>query len=297
MSDVPVPVWNCEFKEATGAGAAPLTNLTVGSLFDLHCKGDIPVEWRETPVTLKFAQQEQAYTLYLLKTLKLEKNEAEFVVTGYKAGKHNPEYVRILQGENGFEFLKPTWNIASVLKPNEQTQPYGPMGPWFLMLPSWIWVTVAILFIAFVTILVRFLRRRIQRKRMLEELDKHKTVLTPVNQFYRDSRLFQRRLHQSQSSNEYKNLLAGLNREFRLFVLREFKIPTLDWSDRAIVEDLRKHHYHSYRVGGDNLKKTLRELTRLQTQDQFQMEDLEQLHHMCMDAAEKLTLKNQGVRR
>lgn len=287
MNDA-LPVWNCTFGKSAEANPVEMNALTVGSKFSLSCKGDIPVNWSEGPLTVQFPKKEDSYTLQVLKTERLAPNEAVMTVTAYKAGAHHPDYVRITQGANGFEVSKPAWEIKSVLKKDEQPQPYAPFGPWSLGFPMWIVITAAILLALVGLFIFRMVRRYTQRNRMLLELARHKTALSPIHQFYRDARQLRRRLNLTQSEGEFKAVADDLDREFRLYVLREFQIPTLEWSDRAIVEDLRRRHRHVYQVAGDPLKRTLRELARMKAQTAVKLGDVEQLHRMSMDAAERI---------
>lgn len=291
MSDVAVkpptpaaPVWTCQFSEA----GQPLTDLTAGSKFTMKCHGDIPVEWTKDPLKLAFAKEEENYTLAILEVKALESQDAELLVTGYKAGKHNPEYVRVLQGDKGFETAKPQWEIKTVLKKNEQPQPYPSFGPYSVSFPIWILIAGALTLAAVIWACVRFIRRTTQRRRMLEDLKRHATALSPLHQFYRDSRNLRRRLHNVKTADELKTLSEDLDREFRLYVLRQFQIPTLDWSNGAILRDLRKRHRKVYNHAADPLKKTLRELLKLRAQNNVLMKDLEQMHTMSLDTAEKL---------
>src|SRR4051812_36370244 len=99
MSDV--PVWSCEFAALTGEGAGELSALTVGAKFAMKCHGDIAVAWDETAPHLAFAKPEDSYSLAILKVTQQGANDAQYIVTAYKAGEHNPEYVRVLQGAAG----------------------------------------------------------------------------------------------------------------------------------------------------------------------------------------------------
>jgi hypothetical protein len=283
-----LPVWNCTFAKSTEPSAVDLNALTVGSKFSMSCKGDIAVAWGEGPLNVQFPKKEDSYTLQILKSEKLDPNEAVLVVTGYKAGKHNPDYVRVTQGALGFEVAKPAWEIKTVLKQGEQPQPYPPYGPWSLGFPMWIVIAVLIALALIGLMIFRAVRRHTQRNRMLAELARHKTALSPIHQFYRDARQLRRRLNVAQDKAEYKAVADDLNRDFRLYVLREFQIPTLDWSDRAIAEDLRKRHRRVYQTAGDSLKRALRELARMKAQAEVKPTDVEQLHRMSMDAAERI---------
>ncbi|HMN67893.1 MAG TPA: DUF4381 family protein [Bdellovibrionales bacterium] len=282
----PLPVWRCTFVES--AKEWPLDNLTVGAHFRLGCEGDIPVEWTpDQPVRVDFAKKEDGYSLHILKSETLEPQKATFLVTGYKAGQHAPEYIRLTQDGKGFEVAKPTWQIRSVLNPQEQPQPFPSFGPWAIPPPLWILIAVGAVILLLALALWRFLRRRRQRGRMLAELERHRTAMPPVHQFYRDSRQLHRRLATAKSVEELKALSDDLDREFRLYLLRRFQIPTLDWSDREILTDLRKRHRKVYSVAGEPLRKTLRELRRLTTQEQMLLVDVEQLYRMSLDAVER----------
>lgn len=283
-----LPVWNCTFGKSTEPNPVEMNALTVGAKFSMACKGDIAVDWTEAPVSLRFPKKEDSYTLQILKTDKLGANEALFVVTGYKGGAHNPEYIRIVQGERGFEVAKPAWEIKSVLKKDQPPQPYPPYGPWGVAFPLWILVAIGLTALFIAILIYRTVRRYNQRSRMLLELGRHKTALSPIHQFYRDARGLRRRLNVARENDERKSLADELNRDFRLYVLREFLIPTLDWSDRAIAEDLRKRHRRVYDQAGDHLKRALRELSRMKAQDEVKQTDVEQLHRMSMDAAERI---------
>ncbi len=284
-----LPIWNCTFGKAAEQNPPELNALTVGAKFSLSCRGDIPVTWAAAgPLTVQFPKKEDSYSLYVLKAEKLEGNEAVMTVTGYKPGAHAPEYVRITQGEAGFEVAKPAWEIKSILKKGEQVQPFPPYGPWGLTFPMWIVVAIGVVVLLIALAIFRTVRRYSQRTRMLAELARHKTALSPLHQFYRDARQLRRRLNVTVSPEGIKTVADDLNREFRLYILREFQIPTLEWSDRAIMDDLRRRHRQVYMNAGDPLKRTLQELARMKSVAEVKQVDVEQIHRMSMDAAERI---------
>lgn len=295
----PLPVWSCAFEQGKTEGSADLKQLTVGAKFLLSCHGDIPVEWKEDAgVSVSFPKKEDAYSLHVLGIESLGPKGAQFVVTAYKPGKHEPEYIRIVQGSQGFEVTKPVWEVQSVLPKDQPPQPPPPFGPWNLQIPMWFFAAIFLAFCLVGFVIVRKLRKTSQRNRMLGELALHKTALSPVNQFYRDSRVIRRRLNGAGSVEELKQISGELNRDFRLYVLRQFQIPTLEWSDRAIVDDLKKRHRKVYLQAAEPLRKTLRELGRLQSQPSPLLPDVEQLHRMSLDAVERIeTAKEQAARK
>jgi hypothetical protein len=157
-----------------------------------------------------------------------------------------------------------------------------------LSVPLWFVILIFAILAAVVYFIVRKTRKISQRRKMLEELKLHKTAMAPLHQFYRDARVLRRRLHTVKESGELQQISKDLDRDFRLFVLRRFQIPTLQWSNRAILEDLRRRHRRAYRLAGAPLKKTLRELDKLKARSEMKAADIEQLQRMSLDTAEKL---------
>jgi hypothetical protein len=228
------------------------------------------------------------FSLKVLQVMKAEPQELHLQVTSYRAGEFQPKYVRFMQGEQGIETADAKWKVQSVLQPGQQPKPVPSFGPYGLSLPLWVSITAVALLIAIVWFVTRRIRRYTQRRRMLEELKTHSTALAPINQFYRDARQIRKFIEGARDEQQLKPQLWALNRDFKLYVLRQFQIPALDWSDREILNDLKKHNRAVYEKAGDILKKTLRELGRLQHRDGVKTQDVEQLHRMCLDAAERL---------
>ncbi len=284
-----LPVWNCEFLPLEGG----LDSLTVGTKFTWKCHGDIAVQWIETPLVLTYSKPEEQYTLAILQVVKQDPNDVQYVVTGYKAGDYNPEYVHVLQSagqpdEHGFEAIKPKWQVKSVLDPKQQPKPVPPFGPFTLSLPIWFIVAFWLAVVLLVVVVVHKVWKYIQRRRMLVDLQRHKTALPPLHQFFRDARQIRRRLNAVKEPGEVRLIAEDLNREFRLFLLRRYQIPTLDWSDRNILNDLRKRHRAVYRASSVPLKKTLRELLQLKARAHIEVKDVEQLYRLSLDVAESL---------
>lgn len=295
MSDIPAPIWSCEFFPLKDeVGAAALDGLTVGAKFGWKCHGDLAVQWPSQAIPkVTFAKPEDVHSLAILKVVRQDPNDVQYVVTAYKAGEHAPEYARVLLAsgtgtEVGFEATAPKWTVKSVLNPQTPAQPYGPLGPWQLSLPLW-FIIGAILFLIILAVSIyRKVRKYNQRRRMLEDLKRHSTAMRPLHQFYRDARQLRRRLNNVKEPSELGLISADLDREFRLYIVREFQIPALEWSTQAILKDLRQRHRKTYQGAGEPLRRTLRELSRLKSRSNIATQDVEQMQRMSLDAAERL---------
>ncbi|MGE4132867.1 MAG: hypothetical protein AB7F86_14600 [Bdellovibrionales bacterium] len=291
-----LPIWNCEAKPGVAPDGAELSELTVGAKFHLQCSGDIAVNWSQDPVVAVFGKNEEKYSIHILQADRLAPNAVDFTVTSYRAGDHKPEYVRFVQGENGFEWLKPTWTVRSVLKQGEEPKPFPSYGPWSLSLPYWIFAALALALAIVGYVVWRKVRKYNQRVALLAELQKHKTALSPIHQYYRDTRGISRRLHNARQMEELATIAQDLERNFKLYFLRRFQIPTLDWSDGQILRDLRHRHRKVYRGSGDDLRKALREIRSLSGQKQILLKDLEQVQRLSLNVIEKADRAAEEVR-
>ena len=290
MSDLKnpgVPIWSCTFADPQ-TGSDKLDNLTVGSKFAMSCRGEIPVEWEKTAPTVSFAKPEDEFSLVILRDEKLDAKEALFTVTGYKPGEHKPEYIRILQGERGFEVAHPTWTIKSVLKPNEEAKPFGPFGPFSVALPLWVWGALALILVLIAVRGVAWGRDRWRRRNIKAQLKLHATPLTPAHQFYRDARAIRKRLHAVVGVEDLKAILGELDQSFRRLLLRQYKIAALEGGEAVVIGEMRRRRAKVLAAVNPELGQMLRELGRLMSQPTITLSDVEQLHRMSVTCAEKI---------
>jgi len=276
-----VPVWTCDFE-------AP-EHLTVGHHFRLRCHGDIAVDWSADLPVIKPAKAEDEFALVILSAEQLKPQAVQLTVTGYRPGDHAPEYVRVMQGSRGFETEKPKWKIESVIaQDSAPPKPYPSVGPFSVFGPPWLALTLYLVLILAAVLLGRAIYRWIKRRAFRRELEAQRTALSPVRQFYRDARALRRRLNQATDSDELRRVGVDLDRQFRLFLMREFEVPALTSSDAGLVKELRRHHRPVMDVAGDDLRKTLRELSRAQARPATLAADVDQLLRMCVDVTEMI---------
>lgn len=283
MSDA-LPIWQCEFNVPTGH--------TVGAPFSVKCHGDIPVSWNQNQkLNVNFSQPEDEYSLVVLKAEKLEPQSADLLLVSYKAGPHQPEYIRIRQDNGGFEVAKPKWEIQSVLKQGQKAEAYPPFGPWLFWPSPWLLLPVVIVFVVLVAVVIRWWRRRSQRRAMLSSLEKHKTALTPLHQFYRDARQLRRRINTLKPDEDLAPVVAEVEKLYRLFLLRQFLVPTFDWSDREVLLDIRRRHKRVYKSVGDDIRKALKELSQIHDKGSaLESKDVDQLLRLVVSNVERLEL-------
>jgi hypothetical protein len=280
MSDI--PIWRCEIVPLAGdPGAAPLNNLTVGSKFELDCNGDISVVW-QGPAQVAPAKEENKYELVILKVISQEPTSARYVVTSYKAGNNKPEFVRILSGDQGFEATGLTWNVQSVLPKDRKPEVNPSIGPYLLNLPVWVWGIVIGVALLISLIAWRITRRYRQRKKVLLMLKEHDSALPPHGQFHKDLRQIKKAMDRQEPA------LEKLDNDFRLYLLRAFQVPALDWSDGEILRDVRKKHKTVYEREAKRMAKVLRELGQLKKSSSIKPKDMEQMFVLCRDTVDRI---------
>lgn len=289
----PAPLWRCSFDQVPpDIGGAPLDQLTVGAKFQMNCQGEIAIPWKDGEPQIVFAKpEEEKYSLVILKTVRKEERATSYIVTSYKAGEHNPEYLRVLTGDQGFETSGLQWAVQSVLPKDKKPEPYPSRGPFLMPLPIWIWgfVLLGVLLIGWVG--WRLVRRTRQRRKVREILSGHASALPPHTQFHKDLRQIKKAI---ESQTEPVETSAKLDTEFRLYLLRAFEIPTLDWSDSEILRDLKKKNHALYASEAKRLAKCLRELGQLRKNPDVKAHDLEQMFKLCRDTVDRIE-KVRGV--
>lgn len=287
----PQILWRCEM---TKLGDGPdVGAFTVGAKFSLKCSGpSLPKAWNELP-EIGFAKEDDAFTLVPLNLGKASENEAELVVTGYKPGQHKPDYITLGTGDNQVRVEGLQWNVNSVVQAEQgkPPQPFPPYGPIILFWPWWLWATIvgSILFIAlFVWWRVR---RTLARKRLIERLADRGAALSAYAQLHKDLRGLMRR-YQGRTSvddtHKPDEYLMGLDQSLRQYLSRTLLVPAQEWSDGAIVRDIKRRHRRVYKETGVELNRLLSELRRARNAKGLTFTDCEQIHEMGRKVAEKI---------
>jgi hypothetical protein len=235
--------------------------LTVGREFYLNCKGEWPKTLKQE--SLRFSGDENLK--YQIKLLGFEfrtPEEVDIKVTSYLAAKHQFPQLILTDGEQKVELVTTQGNVQfsvqSVLPPQgqgapgqqEKIEPFGPMGPATIAVPVFYWL-VLLGALAFVGILGALkVWRYNQRREMLLGLKEHDSALSPLQEFHQNMRRLQRVnpvfYGKEASHEELRQGVAELSRMFKVFVSRRLKVPAFEWSERLIVNDIRRYHFFVY---------------------------------------------------
>lgn len=273
-----LPTWNCRVE-----GGPKNQQWTVGETFHLKCDGP-SAKFLSTDLQFKLPEKAQ-YQLRILETEKQSDNSLYLLVTSYNAGNHNLSDLYIMdQGEEVVKVEPLILQVKSVLEKPDQ-KPFGPIMAMKLTYPQWIWVVLlGVLVVTFLFSVFR-LRRRIQMKRVIEELKQHNTALGAFNQFNKDFRQLGRHYifgSEEWSAEKKEKYIAGLDEVFRMYLLREFFVPALDWKSKLVLKTISHQDKKRFGVYGDELQKFINELDRAKSDtDKLRVHDCKQLTQMA----------------
>ena len=171
--------WQCHFKHLP-------KQITVGQKLMLLCDGEKALRL-SPPVHIQFPSDRQLYSLYVLKTIKVEDHFLALEVVSYRTGDFKGPFT-VTDGERGFVVDDLSFSVRSVLEKKSPAQPHGPFGPFAPDPPLWLLVTTVFSF--FCVILCGFivLRRLLKRRRFINKLVKRKTYLNPAKAFIKGLR-------------------------------------------------------------------------------------------------------------
>jgi hypothetical protein len=279
----------------------PDSALTVGQAFGIACDGD----WSHFSGDQAELRVDQA-DKYKIKLLSFEgtSSGAHLTVTSYQAGNQDLKMVQIVNAQESRVLGNLHFQIKSVLDPKTKPEPYGPYGPLRLSLPGWYFIVLALFLVAVVTTITIRVRRHLQKRNMIRELEAQGLAATPFSQFNQNMRRLRREAaflegREEGSENEKSAFVQDLEKSYRLYLGRTFLIPTLNWADALVLKDLKRHHKPVFVLVGSEVDRLLQEFSRakasaknVKNQDLLQLFELARKNVDAMEVHLKNNLKN-----
>ncbi len=241
--------------------------LTVGRVFNLLCEGEWP---QLNPETLKLVlDKENEHKLKLLGFEFRSKTEAQLTLTSYRTGDHNLKALQLVDAEHSVVLGDLQFTVKSVMNPQEPaTEPYGPFGPFELSLPLWYPLSILLLLAVAGGLIWRRIHVDRQKKKLLAQMQVLDSSVAPYFQFYQALRKIQRGFSfysgAEPSQQETTHFIDCLNQAYKIYLARQFLIPTLKWNERKILSDLKRNHKNFYSDFRLEIRKALAELSRAQ---------------------------------
>lgn len=282
--------FNCrlDIPEVSGLKTA---EVTVGREFQVTCTGPWPAITPASKLSFEL-KPEQKYSLHLLGAEPLSGDTVRLNTTSYQVGAWNFQPLVLDVDGNKLELAEINFETVSVLDPLEpQQEPYGLLGPVGLGWPLLWWVVLLVLVGGFILSGGQRWYRRVQRKKLLDSLREHDSALSPIAEFYQTLRRLRRESEvfgsQSVSTELAKQTSAELENAFRLFFLREFRLPALTWPDRELLRAFRKENRSVDSADLAKLRKLFREMSAAQKAEKLSARDVVQIAEQSRQLAER----------
>jgi len=135
-------------------------------------------------------------------------------------------------------------------------------------------------------------------------MDKYTTMLPAFAEYSKDARLLGRQLSASTADTDAPannlKLRAKLEESFRLYLIRELRVPALQVSDRELLKEIRRSHKAVFQQCEADLRRFFFELEKIrETVTRKDCDDLLTLSRKLADriyaVARKSTARKSGV--
>ncbi len=310
--------WTCEIPTITKEKP-----WTVGHRHTLSCRGDSTAQLAEPIkiiVKLPAPQKSNAqlpkegkavepqedptkdFALKILETKNIDDDSGDFVVTSYKPNKYNNIEI-ILEGAKGEQiFVEPmSWQVTSVLT-QQNKNGFGPTSPLVLEMPWFYWLGIIAAIFVILLLLGSKLFFYLKWKEQTRKIESFSTALSPTNQFYKDVRSlnsdYKGDAENSVSETHAKEYWQKLEEQFKLYLVREFKVPAYQLKNSLIVKKIKKKNSHIWNVRLEGkLNRILAEFEKGNNiKDTIKVGELKQMEKLCQEFIE-LIKKNSKVGR
>ena len=285
--DSSLPVWSCRVQGDPKEG-----QWTVGEVFGLHCEGP-GAEFLSTQLHFRDSMGEIPYRLRVLKVLEESKNHLKMEATSYHPGRHSFQKLYIVdQGEEVVQVEPFSFLVKSIVQKPDQ-KPYGPIGAMKMAYPPWLWIVPVVFAVVGVFYLLFRWRRKAQMARVVRELMRHNTALGPFNQLNKDLRILGRKFLFDETKewpeSKKQSYIENLDQIFRMYLLREFYVPALDWSSTLVTKTLSRQDKLGYLHYGESLENFLEELDRAKKDSgKIKNHDCKQLTQMAKKVSQSI---------
>lgn len=250
---------NAESTELLGE----IRDLTVGQKFIVKCGGNfssLKTENIKLLATEVEGKKEEVPALSLLQVLNTKDGDVELLVTSYRVGTHSLEGFSLTDDAQVLAMSGVVWEVKTVIQEQQQQkpEPYPSYPFWEMSYPIWFYGVCILILFALIGIPFFIFKRLQRRKRAYDKVKEYDTVLIPLDSFYKELRRIEN-LWLVEKINE-KEFVVELNKQLRLFLTREFKVPAFEWPILEVLKEIKKKHYRFYKLFSANILKFFNEI-------------------------------------
>lgn len=281
----------CELKIPNQSGLEDNV-LTVGRIFQMNCSATIPENFNFDAAHFELAENDKL-AFKVFKFAAEDKTRIVAESTLYRSGEWKIDDLILTDGQQKISLGKFEVVVKSVIQEGVKAEPYGPIGPLIIPIP-WVYIFIIVSAVLFALgSLGLNWRRRWQRKSLLKRLREYETPLSALQQFHSESRRWQREnsfFYDPKVSDEsISRVLKEIDLQVRVYFIRRFQIPAIEWNQKLILKDLKKYHRTIYNENLEIIKKWFTEVTRaMSPQFKLKSQDVIQLRDEARKLLEKL---------
>jgi hypothetical protein len=193
-------------------------------------------------------------------------------VVSYRVGPADKLSIEITDGINSLPIKGVKFQVESVIDPKDPPKgPIGPFGPFVMEFPwGGVLILSTILLMFIVGIIIKFVKIR-QKKKIIERMKKYDSAQSPVAQFYAEMRKLEREIDLVfEGKIESETAVAFMKRSedaLKLFLLRQFQVPTFEWSNQMVLKDFKSRFLWFGEEIHNQLSILIRELEKSQKND------------------------------
>lgn len=281
-----LPEWSCKLESTPQTG-----EFTVGEIAQISCSGDKPVDFGKGNIAIHYPD-DYMFALHMYDLVSVKSNEIVFKAVSYRVGKWDLSHMSLSEdGQDKLKLNGLVYPVKTVQDPqNPRKEPFGPADPFFLSWPKYVYIAGGVFVALIVGMILLLITKNIRRKSWERKVAKHDTAMQPYHQFQKDLRIIRREFDFSAqkkwSTEDINKYLDNLNQSFKLFILREFRVPALDWKQRSLFSEMKKKRKRRFYVYEKKLSQAFTELDRAQKHpEKLKNEDCQKLMMLCRDTS------------
>lgn len=208
--------------------------LTVGRHLLLSCQGEVDPGFNIKESQFKL-DEKSLNTIHVFKADFKSASVIEVDMTFYSSGELKFSDLILVDGKNELHLGPQNFKIESVLEKKadgKPQEPYGAILPASITWPVLYTFIVIGLFLMILGGLAAVINRRIKYRNLISKLKNYDSITNPDLQFYKSIR--------ASEANEYP--MDQVEKSFRLYLLRRFRVPAFDLKDAALLSFFKNSH-------------------------------------------------------
>lgn len=205
--------------------------MTVGRKFNLNCIGEYDSQFDFSKANIK----NESLEVKFFGAKAVNASEFDAVFTLYKAGEHQLSQLVLTDGLVDIQLKAPSVIVESVLVPTtdgKPQEPYGPIFPVKIAVPFLYFVIIASAFLSILAYSLFRTRKIVYYNGLRSRLKQYDSPVEPDTQFYKSLR--------SSEKSDYPVEL--IEKAFKLYNLRAYKIPLFDLSNSKAIKYFKYQH-------------------------------------------------------